>query len=44
MLIAVILLIVIVSLLLMKLVSVIKTISMPWLRFRSETAGQDLRA
>ena len=41
---AVILLIVIVSLLLMKLVSVIKTISMPWLRFRSETAGQDLRA
>ena len=41
---AVILLIVIVSLLLMKLVSVIKTISMPWLRFRSETAGQDVRA
>lgn len=41
---AVILLIVIVSLLLMKLVSMIKTISMPWLRFRSETAGQDLRA
>ena len=37
---AVILLIVIVSLLLMKMVNVIKTISMPWLRYRSETAGE----
>ena len=37
---AVILLIVIVSLLLMKIVSVIRTVSLPWLRYRGETAGQ----
>ena len=37
---AVILLIVIVSLLLMKLVSLLKTLSMPWLKYRGETAGQ----
>ncbi len=37
---AVILLIVIISLLLMKLVNVIKAVSMPWLRYRPETAGQ----
>lgn len=39
---AVILLIVIVSLLLMKLVNLIRTLSMPWLRFRAETAGRRL--
>ena len=37
---AVILLIVIVSLLLMKLVNLLKAVSMPWLRYRPETAGQ----
>ncbi|MBQ6507326.1 MAG: ABC transporter permease subunit, partial [Clostridia bacterium] len=37
---AVILLIVIVSLLLMKLVNVIKAVSMPWLKYRPETAGE----
>ena len=37
---AVILLIVIVSLLLMKLVNVIKTLSMPWLRVREDTPGR----
>ena len=37
---AVILLVVIVSLLLMKLVSVIRRLSMPWLRCRGETAGE----
>jgi len=39
---AVILLIVIVSLLLMKLVNLLKAVSMPWLRYRPETAGQKL--
>ena len=37
---AVILLIVIVSLLLMKLVNVIRSLSMPWLKYRSEAAGE----
>ena len=37
---AVILLIVIISLLLMKLVNVIRAVSMPWIRFRPETAGR----
>ena len=37
---AVILLVVIVSLLLMKTVSVIRRLSMPWLRYRGEAAGQ----
>lgn len=37
---AVILLIVVVSLLLMKLVNVIKAVSMPWLKYRPETAGE----
>ena len=39
---AVILLIVVVSLLLMKAVSLIRTLSMPWLKYRGETAGQRL--
>lgn len=37
---AVILLVVIVSLLLMKLVSILRTLSMPWLRYRGESTGQ----
>ena len=36
---AVILLIVIVSLLLMKAVNLLKTVSMPWLKYAPETAG-----
>jgi ABC-type nitrate/sulfonate/bicarbonate transport system permease component len=39
---AVILLIVIVSLLLMKLVNVIRDVSMPWLRYRTEKTGRAL--
>ena len=39
---AVILLNVVVSLLLMKAVSLIRTLSMPWLKYRGETAGQRL--
>ena len=37
---AVILLIVIISLLLMKIVNLIRAVSMPWIRFRPETAGR----
>ena len=38
---AVIILVVIVSLLLMKLVSIIRNAAMPWLRYRQEGTGTD---